>query len=367
MENTHQILDRPLEQIRLLKSVGGPNDDPLPWLSFELSHHDMKSLPPYIAVSYEWGNCHRQRIIFVNGRPFLIRHNLYLLLCELAQKQRDHELSTDTRFWVDSICIDQSSRIERNAQVRIMGSIYGAAREVYAWLGLPPLRDPEFQRLEAWKARSGKRKRSPSRGHISFHARQRKSSGPNLLYVMAARSSYFKRRWIVQELFLASKIVLLWGKFSLDWGRFCDVLHKISQVLKRSTFFSKSGILQRLSPAYNIIDIYSQLDGNHRSGHPLVELLVAFRHLDCEIAHDRVYALRAIATDGSLINPDYDSTIEAVYYQVLQHCRWSWTPEVREMIAIEALKMRRLPLTGANRRSIAHATTVELNVQVTNL
>jgi hypothetical protein len=40
-------------------------------------------------------------------------------------------------MWVDSICIDQDSLIERNHQVRLMGEIYEKATTVLVWLGEP--------------------------------------------------------------------------------------------------------------------------------------------------------------------------------------------------------------------------------------
>jgi hypothetical protein len=38
------------------------------------------------------------------------------------------------RVWVDSICIDQSNKTERNHQVQMMGEIYSHAKMVYVWL-----------------------------------------------------------------------------------------------------------------------------------------------------------------------------------------------------------------------------------------
>ena len=41
----------------------------------------------------------------------------------------------ELRLWADAICIDQSSVLERNSQVKLMKSIYASAELVLAWLG----------------------------------------------------------------------------------------------------------------------------------------------------------------------------------------------------------------------------------------
>lgn len=38
-------------------------------------------------------------------------------------------------MWVDAVCIGQSSVVERNAQVTMMGQIYGNAVLIFVWLG----------------------------------------------------------------------------------------------------------------------------------------------------------------------------------------------------------------------------------------
>jgi hypothetical protein len=46
-------------------------------------------------------------------------------------------------FWIDALCIDQCSILERNHQVAQMCSIYTKAQEVIAWLGNTPF-DPRL-------------------------------------------------------------------------------------------------------------------------------------------------------------------------------------------------------------------------------
>jgi hypothetical protein len=70
-----------------------------------------------------------QHKILVNNAEFWVGSNLWDFLCVAKGK---YKLTT---FWIDAICIDQSSITERNHQVSLMGDIYSKAMWVVAWLG----------------------------------------------------------------------------------------------------------------------------------------------------------------------------------------------------------------------------------------
>ena len=55
--------------------------------------------PFYIAVSYEWGNMEAEIDIRIDGRPFRIRHNLWLFLHYLQTKNLDMVTSDSFRLW----------------------------------------------------------------------------------------------------------------------------------------------------------------------------------------------------------------------------------------------------------------------------
>ncbi len=91
------------------------------------------SFPPsvsYEALSYCWGANDKRETISVNEfDDFEVTDNLAAALGRLR-------LPRETRtLWVDAICINQDDIEEKNAQVRLMGEIYGAARRTLLWLG----------------------------------------------------------------------------------------------------------------------------------------------------------------------------------------------------------------------------------------
>lgn len=86
----------------------------------------------YTAVSHTWGDGRSSRQILVNGRPVLIRSNLYDFL-EVMERRRD---DADQLLWIDQLCIDQDQTVERNHQVQLMADIFSRAEQVIAWLGM---------------------------------------------------------------------------------------------------------------------------------------------------------------------------------------------------------------------------------------
>jgi hypothetical protein len=86
----------------------------------------------FTALSYVWGDANVTEEITVNESPFAVSTNLASAL--------RHVRATDVRVvmdavWVDAICINQNDILEKNHQVRLMGSIYSSATLVVGWLG----------------------------------------------------------------------------------------------------------------------------------------------------------------------------------------------------------------------------------------
>jgi len=83
----------------------------------------------YDALSYVWGSPVGSRTITVNQQRLLVTNN-----CEEAL--RHLRLPTkERRLWVDAITIDQGNSTEKEAQVKLMGDIYRAAKQTVVWLG----------------------------------------------------------------------------------------------------------------------------------------------------------------------------------------------------------------------------------------
>ncbi|KAK6433927.1 hypothetical protein LTR95_009888 [Oleoguttula sp. CCFEE 5521] len=145
--------------IRLLSfaATGSPHahaDSEPPELN--LATYLRSAAPPYVALSYVWGDEIGQKTVRVDGKEVLVRANLHAALVRLRGYVRSsktwpprrtlvsessgtrwysNQLPEATHFWIDALCIDQTNIDERNRQVRIMRDIYADAASVFAWTG----------------------------------------------------------------------------------------------------------------------------------------------------------------------------------------------------------------------------------------
>jgi hypothetical protein len=99
--------------------------------------------PPYIALSYTWGNPNDTVPVLCNGRVIAVTRNLKEALWQFREDRKRlvrPKSSTMFRsqimhFWIDAICIDQTNNREKSLQVGLMAEIYQRASHVFAWLG----------------------------------------------------------------------------------------------------------------------------------------------------------------------------------------------------------------------------------------
>ena len=93
----------------------------------------LEDCPPYLALSYSWGE-QSTLVPFVVGshQDFLISLDLHYALRNLRHEHQS------CYVWIDTICINQADISERNSQVKIMREVYARAESVCIWLGMPP-------------------------------------------------------------------------------------------------------------------------------------------------------------------------------------------------------------------------------------
>jgi len=107
-------------------------------------------------------------------------------------------------MWIDAICINQPSDVERNHQVALMGKIYSSVAIVLIWLG--PERDFSSMVLD-----------------IIDTGRLEICNIQSFLVALEhlLRRDWFRRAWVAQELALASREpLIICGASYLGWSRF---------------------------------------------------------------------------------------------------------------------------------------------------
>jgi hypothetical protein len=193
--------------------------------------------PKYAAISYTWGNPFPEgedesgvkdwdtpsQYILCNEERFYIRQNLYDGLQELVRR------AMFGFYWIDFICINQQDLLERNAQVAIMGEIFGSASEVICWLGRAEYCLEEavelHERFSLVEERFGgvrEARSSPEQidractgvGIEAYGCKQTQSLYESC-FVFWGRT-WFKRLCLAQEVALANDLIVLFGQRRLN-------------------------------------------------------------------------------------------------------------------------------------------------------
>ncbi|OAR02328.1 hypothetical protein LLEC1_07800, partial [Akanthomyces lecanii] len=195
----------------------------------------------YEALSYVWGKptvfhttiwCVDEDHADRGGGTLCIGANLAtaLLAYRLVDRAR--------RIWVDAICIRQDDLDERLSQVRMMGDIFRSATQVLCWLGA--FQEPKTGESLALTATHFLREFNEDQaGHLRhiqsvIHKNKAGTNEPSaegsdedqqLLETWRAVKTffdieYFHRAWIIQEIGLARRARISWGRsdICIDWA-----------------------------------------------------------------------------------------------------------------------------------------------------
>ncbi len=344
---------QPDDNIRLLSLHPGRADQDL-FLHPEAKHDPITGTlfitklsagTEYAALSYDWGPSSGNRSILVNGKLLLIHCSLWKFLRCI----RHPELSMV--LWTDAMCINQHDPRERGHQVRLMGTIYRNAQFVFSWLGPHSyyVKKIFFGTSESTRSLSvqdtkgfdgpGTKSSSSIRG-IAMHPRDSPSSAQLLArypYLKLARptsrnnstsedlkglneardaakehcrQTYWRRMWIVQEVLLASYVVVCVGEVQMSWEDLSTLILGFGHILN-----DKIPRFYEPKPAAAFIKMREQ---PVQAGYGSLQHLMArySRQQECLDPRDRVYALLSLATDCEDVFPDYELSTLDLFFQL---------------------------------------------------
>ncbi|KAL7934749.1 heterokaryon incompatibility domain-containing protein [Trichoderma chlorosporum] len=308
--------------IRLLHLMPGDSQDDGPLrcrlVETEIVHHSPDrpicnetgwTHVKYQALSYTWGlpvfshslhvldNSHYNDAITPLNTPnnvIRITENLYAALRSLRKP-------TETLvLWVDAVCIDQQNIVERNSQVANFPKTYAGATSVLVWLGPDDilnhgrlcldfftqlaaliLEDPKYgsdNDQRSW------RKRFKINQAVSAFLSNEESQPPAITSLF--QRSWFKRRWIIQEVVLAKDVWVHYGTTSIPWSTFELALIELFENDKGGFSDEHRTILRTMSRIRNAGEILKRQT-------PL-DTLVEFDSFECSNPRDRLYALYGV-------------------------------------------------------------------------
>ncbi|KAF5588580.1 heterokaryon incompatibility het-6 [Fusarium subglutinans] len=208
------VLDKD-DSFRLVSLQPGRDSAPL---TLRLLNTNLNKTQPYEAVSYVWGDVKDLIAINVYSDEDMETQALVSQNCHAALSNfRDSESSR--LLWIDSICIDQESPIEKNHQLGLMARIYKNASQVLVYLGHgtpdsdaalrcireidEPSNDDGYETVEA-----------------SAIIQENQSAVSNLF-----KRPWFFRVWVLQEITFAQKASVICGDYQLSWESFKTFFH----------------------------------------------------------------------------------------------------------------------------------------------
>ena len=311
-------LDVSRNEIRLV--VLAPSYSFSAQVSCSLVPRSLDSDVAFEALSYTWGDAECKRLISLNGLEFSVAKNLDIALRHLRYSEDERSI------WVDALCINQDDITERNQQVTKMRNIYKRAAKVVVWLGqASSSSDIAFSFLvtaasnrcgiEDWMSKAWK---SPN---VSVRW--------SAIHDIANRD-YWRRVWIIQEIFFAQSIIVRCGFRTMRWADFILVFnmiiyspHLISPLSSitgnRETNLMLGGILTKCHLPTSIDHLRKKAENGEDLS--LEILLMTYRSSFCTDPRDKVYGIVGIAgqyEDQRALKIDYSMSKRETYIEAMR-------------------------------------------------
>jgi Heterokaryon incompatibility protein (HET) len=308
-------LGQPEHEIRVVRLHPGPRRTECP-IVCDLIAIDLTTAPSYEALSYEWGSSSsKKHTIRLNEKIFAVRENLWRALYYLRDAREPRNL------WIDALCINQDGVHERNCQVSRMGDIYSQAARVVAWIGEDDREARKGYAFLSELASCSIERYCPPGGNCQRWQHRSKWAALNSLCMR----SYWSRLWIIQEVLLASDLLVQCGPLSIQWEELSNVFHYLRE---NSTGFCSPG--PKLSIVSSIpfrleiwrkehrIAVFTDTDHHLVPLHHLVEL---FEDSLCFDIRDKIFGLRSLSLSccKDFVRPDYSMAYEEVIRTLSVH------------------------------------------------
>ncbi|KAI0803716.1 HET-domain-containing protein [Xylaria sp. FL0064] len=275
----YQELDETKQQIRLVKPDKRSSELTL---RCSIRAFNLASAPKYIALSYTWGPLNPSWKIFVDGKAFIIRDNLYNFLRSF---QTGSTIRTDIEYiYIDQICTNQDNLQEKNSQVRLMSEIYTQSSLVVVWLGNEP------------------------RMVKAAHDIENDMEDADELHIPTANirtllsNAYFTRLWIVQEVSLASEIRLLIDDYQMRW----EAARFVTESIDPMRPVNSLGTLK---------DLFKEKD--RKNEWRLDTIIRKYSAHECQDPRDKVYGFLGMVPAWQRPVVDYSKSMHQVFLDVV--------------------------------------------------
>lgn len=302
------------------------------------------SLVDFDAISYCWGNPEKSKIIICEGKQLSIPGDLHNMLYHLYEPRC-------RKIWVDAICINQSNNREKASQVRIMNRIYKAASNVLVWLGLSANNsDLVFDQASAViDACARISDRFVDENQLSsFNLPDLTDPLWHAVGDLLGRK-WFTRLWVIQEVVLASAVVVACGSKRITWNLLGKLASEITRVGLCATARGNREPNPHRSDGFGAIESINILrkQFKDRAAPPnpfgFLSIVGLGREKDVTEPVDRIYGLLGLADDGvrESIKIDYSQEHRKKYWKVYIEFGKLWAKlDYRYLLSIAPSKNR---------------------------
>jgi len=262
-------------------------------LECEIIHSSLITCPKYVAISYAWGDgFDKKSITLEDDYDFIVHASLHDALIAVRRFDRS------VLVWIDGLCIDQGNVTERASQVQLMDQIYAQAISVAIWLG--PEMDDSKRAIRLLEELRGRRRASEWINSVDYQGRAALRS--------LFKRDYWKRLWVVQEIYYARSKVVYCGSSILPW----DLHKRASDALWRH----ESDPYLRTGPS-SFPDVERLMSLGPDS---LLEVLRSCRKKLSENPRDKVFGVLGLLPNGvrKHLPVRYDKSVKTLYLNVLQ-------------------------------------------------
>ncbi|KAK8127080.1 uncharacterized protein PG998_002839 [Apiospora kogelbergensis] len=334
------------------------------FLVCEIDEFDVNDVAtPYKALSYSWEDGDDQGTVYImcNATAVQVSTHLYKALVRLRSD------TEPVKVWVDSLCINQKDNSERTHQVKIMREIYQHSSEVIVWLGDSKEHDNllptctrslldidylfdwcgdkrDFSKLEAYYDPDSARLRrfyfddftrdifgalcmvhALAAGIFAFQIpafRNLEEAAPIMRgFEAIAGKSWWERVWVVQEVVVAERVTVMYGKTSVPWEMLCKAADQLNRSQQNCHLDSMYPYLRKGQALADFARLVTDIESTRkiwRSRTPLVllQLLRKFRSRKASDPKDKVFALLGLVQFWAGHQPmhaDYNHSIESTF------------------------------------------------------
>lgn len=281
---------------------------------------DDRSRPRYWAVSYTWGDKYPLYVISINGQRFQVRRNLFTLLsairhgapCNLGEATTSKFQLDQIYLWVDQICINQDSNVERNHQVGLMRTIYERGDFTVVWLG------PKHE--------------LPGSNYILNSIMIDEDELPRTDDFFD--HPYWDRLWVVQEIMYSREVLVMCGLSGVFWNDFAAYYANVGGLFKtrhdtnsvyRGNIASLVRVRQMLKSDLSWDEkrardtmISNQMLASQVDRLTLRQAIETFADRQCQDVRDKVFGLQGLVEPRHRFPIDYSLTVSELFFAVME-------------------------------------------------